>query len=54
MSGQWHFRSLASALYIRPQGGSAQGESSALQGPGPTVMVALQVMPLTVSVAVTG
>jgi hypothetical protein len=39
--------SLVGVRSIRPQSQSALNESSAWQGPGPTVMVALPVMPLT-------
>jgi hypothetical protein len=44
--------SLGDVRFLRPQARSTSNESSVPQGPGPTVMVALPAMPLTVSVRV--
>ena len=44
--------SFTGAYSLRPQTRSARGKSSALQGPGPTVMMTLRVMPFTMSVTV--
>jgi hypothetical protein len=47
MTSEWRFRLAVSAPSVRRL--EAQG-ASALQGPGPTVTVALALMPLIVSV----